>query len=69
MPKQNTKNLKLTIGLVNLGCAKNLVDSETMTGMLAQSGYKINLSDDADIILVNTCSFIKEAEKESVQKP
>lgn len=57
------------IGLVNLGCAKNLVDAELMLGILSKKGYKITLSDEgADIILVNTCSFIKEAEKESVKQ-
>lgn len=59
---------KPTIGLVNLGCAKNLVDAEVMLGILAKNGYKITLAEEeADIILVNTCSFIKEAEKESVR--
>jgi len=57
-----------TIGLINLGCAKNLVDSEIMLGILAKDGYKITLSEEeADIVIVNTCSFIKEAEKESVK--
>ena len=59
---------KPVIGLVNLGCAKNLVDAETMLGILSNSGYEINLDENnADIVLVNTCSFIKEAEKESVK--
>lgn len=60
------KNLK--IGLVSLGCPKNQVDSETLLGFLHQEGYQITLDEDsADIIIVNTCSFIKEAEKESVK--
>jgi len=59
--------LKPTIGLINLGCAKNLVDAEVMLGILHKNGYNISLDEQmADIILVNTCSFIKEAEKESV---
>ena len=63
-----TTGKKPIIGLVNLGCAKNLVDAETMLGILDKSGYKISLDqNEADIILVNTCSFIKEAEKESVK--
>ena len=62
------KNTKPSIGLINLGCPKNLVDSEVMLGILAQNGYNINLNEkDADIIIVNTCSFIKDAEKESVK--
>lgn len=60
--------MKPTIGLVNLGCAKNLVDAEVMLGILNKNGYNISLDEEmSDIVLVNTCSFIKEAEKESVQ--
>ena len=56
------------IALINHGCAKNLVDSELMLGKLTQNGYKITLDDSkADIVIVNTCSFIHDAEKESVQ--
>lgn len=60
------KNIK--IALINHGCAKNLVDSELMLGMLASEGFSITLNDeDADIVIVNTCSFIHDAEKESVR--
>ncbi len=56
------------IGLINLGCPKNLVDSEYMFGILKREGFEITLyADDTDIVIVNTCSFIKEAEKESVR--
>lgn len=59
---------KPSIGLLNHGCAKNLVDSEVMLGILKENGYPINLAEDeADILIINTCSFIKEAEKESVK--
>ncbi len=55
------------IALVNHGCAKNLVDSELMLGLLAQNGYEITLDETkSDIVIVNTCSFIHDAEKESV---
>ncbi|MBR2525676.1 30S ribosomal protein S12 methylthiotransferase RimO [bacterium] len=55
------------IALVNHGCAKNLVDSELMLGILAEKGYEITLDEnDAKIVIVNTCSFIHDAEKESV---
>ena len=58
----------MKIALINHGCAKNLVDSELMLGLLAQGGYEITLDDnDAEIVIVNTCSFINDAEKESVQ--
>lgn len=58
----------MKISLINHGCAKNLVDAELMLGMLAKKGYRITLDEtDADIVIVNTCSFIHDAEKESVQ--
>ena len=55
------------IALINHGCAKNLIDSELMLGKLAENGYKITLDETkADIVIINTCSFINDAEKESV---
>lgn len=58
----------MKISLINHGCAKNLVDAELMLGMLAKKGYTITLDEtDANIVIVNTCSFIHDAEKESVQ--
>ena len=58
----------MKIALLNHGCAKNLVDSELMLGLLAQKGHQVTLDEkDADIVIVNTCSFIHDAEKESVQ--
>ena len=58
----------MKISLINHGCAKNLVDAELMLGILVKEGYQVTLDDnDADIIIVNTCSFIHDAEKESVQ--
>lgn len=56
------------IALINHGCAKNLIDSELMLGILSKDGYKITLDETkADIIIINTCSFIHDAEQESVQ--
>ena len=58
----------LKVGFVSLGCPKNLVDSEVMMGMLAQSGAELTSSaEDADVIVVNTCSFIGTAQQESVE--
>jgi ribosomal protein S12 methylthiotransferase len=58
---------RLRVGFVSLGCPKNLVDSEVMMGMLAASGAEItSRAEDADIIVVNTCSFIDSAKQESV---
>ena len=56
------------IALVSHGCAKNLVDSELILGLLAQNGYEITLNEDeSDIVIVNTCSFICDAERESIR--
>src|ERR1700686_5067602 len=55
------------VGFVSLGCPKNLVDSEVMMGMLAQAGAEmVSGAEDADVIVVNTCSFIASAQQESV---
>src|SRR5215831_4899784 len=55
------------VGFVSLGCPKNLVDSEVMMGMLAQNGAQlVPRAEDADVIVVNTCSFIESAQQESV---
>jgi ribosomal protein S12 methylthiotransferase len=55
------------VGFVSLGCPKNLVDSEVMMGMLAQAGAQLTpRAEDADVIVVNTCSFIDSAQQESV---
>jgi ribosomal protein S12 methylthiotransferase len=56
------------VGFVSLGCPKNLVDSEVMMGILACAGYEITpRAGDADVLVVNTCSFIAPAQQESVQ--
>jgi ribosomal protein S12 methylthiotransferase len=61
-PVQNTK-----VGFVSLGCPKNLVDSEVMMGILAREGYELTpRADEAEVLVVNTCSFIEPAQKESV---
>ena len=55
------------IGFVSLGCPKNLVDSEVMMGLLHAAGGQLTPSaEDAEIIVVNTCSFIDSAKQESV---
>jgi len=55
------------VGFVSLGCPKNLVDSEVMMGMLQQAGATLtSRAEDADVIVVNTCSFIDSAQQESV---
>jgi ribosomal protein S12 methylthiotransferase len=55
------------VGFVSLGCPKNLVDSEVMMGLLSRAGAELTRSaEDADVIVVNTCSFIDSAQQESV---
>ncbi len=55
------------VSFVSLGCPKNLVDTEVMMGMLAEAGAEvISRTDDAEVIVVNTCSFIDRAQRESV---
>src|SRR6476646_8603959 len=55
------------VGFVSLGCPKNLVDSEVMMGLLQQAGAElVSGAEDADVIVVNTCSFIASAQQESV---
>ncbi len=55
------------IALISHGCAKNLIDSELMLGILTENGYQITLNEDeTDIVVVNTCSFICDAERESI---
>jgi ribosomal protein S12 methylthiotransferase len=57
----------LTVGLVSLGCAKNLVDAEIMLGGLLRDGFRVvNDPTQADAVIVNTCSFIDAAQEESV---
>src|SRR5271155_1012769 len=55
------------VGFLSLGCPKNLVDSEVMMGILARHGYDLSpRADEADVLVVNTCSFIEPAQQESV---
>ena len=55
------------VGFVSLGCPKNLVDSEVMMGLLARAGAELTRRpEDADVIVVNTCSFIESAQQESI---
>ena len=57
----------MRVGLISLGCAKNLVDAEVMVGTLLRDGIEItNDARQADVVIVNTCSFIDSAQEESV---
>jgi ribosomal protein S12 methylthiotransferase len=55
------------VSIVSLGCSKNLVDSELILGSLKEEGYEVSSSEkDADVIIVNTCGFIGDAKRESI---
>jgi len=66
-PEKASPRARPKVGFVSLGCPKNLVDSEVMMGMLADGGAElVARAEDADVIVVNTCSFIASAQQESV---
>jgi ribosomal protein S12 methylthiotransferase len=58
---------KNKIGILSLGCARNLVDTETILGRLNRRGYSLVEMEKADVGIVNTCAFIEDAKKESVE--
>lgn len=59
--------VKEKVSMVSLGCPKNLVDAEVMLGYLSREGFEVTTNErEADVIIVNTCSFIKEAKQESI---
>lgn len=60
--------MQYKVGLISLGCAKNLVDSEMILGMLSKSNFKVvNTIEEADVIIVNTCGFIEASKQESIE--
>jgi ribosomal protein S12 methylthiotransferase len=56
-----------TVRMISLGCPKNLVDSEVMLGLLKEKGWIPSARDEAEVVIINTCSFIREAKEESVE--
>src|SRR6266536_802788 len=59
---------KPKVGMISLGCAKNLVDAEVMLGSVLQHGMEItSRAEDADVLVVNTCAFIDSAKEESIE--
>ncbi len=56
-----------SVGILNLGCPRNIVDAENTLGRLIKKGYKVTDLDKADVAIVNTCAFIEEAKKESIE--
>lgn len=63
---EQRKNDGRNVSVINLGCARNLVDSQTILTNLKRSGHKITALDQSDTAIVNTCSFIDEAKQESI---
>ncbi|MBR3723030.1 MAG: 30S ribosomal protein S12 methylthiotransferase RimO [Selenomonadaceae bacterium] len=57
----------MKVGMISLGCAKNLVDTETMLGILSEDGWELTADPaTADVLIVNTCAFIESAKEESI---
>jgi ribosomal protein S12 methylthiotransferase len=56
-----------TVRMISLGCSKNLVDSEVMLGLLRERGWAPTPGEEADVVIINTCSFIREAQEESIE--
>ena len=64
----SSTSLKPTVAFAHMGCEKNRVDTEHMLGLLAQAGYGVSADEaDANVVVVNTCSFIQDAREESVR--
>lgn len=59
---------EITVRILSLGCAKNSVDAEILSGMLAENGYRIVTGGRADVGIVNSCGFIREAKEESIEE-
>src|SRR5256712_11499428 len=59
---------KPKVGMISLGCAKNLVDAEIMLGSVLKRGMRVtSRAEDADVLVVNTCAFIDSAKEESIE--
>jgi ribosomal protein S12 methylthiotransferase len=66
VPQPPTDVPHRSVALVTLGCARNEVDSEELAGTLSARGWQLTESDDADVVVVNTCGFIDSAKKDSI---
>ncbi len=67
IPGAQVAGREVKVGFISLGCPKNLVDSESMIGLLQNTGYTItNQQSEADVLVVNTCGFIDAAKQESI---
>src|SRR5438128_10577640 len=67
-PNEESRESRVKIGMISLGCAKNLVDAEIMLGSVLQRGMEItSRAEEADVLVVNTCAFIDSAKEESIE--
>lgn len=67
--KTQVNSSEKKVHFISLGCPKNLVDSEIMAGTLMKDGYSVvNEADEADTVVINTCGFIEDSKKESIQR-
>src|SRR3982751_657333 len=68
MNNNTAASKKPKVGMISLGCAKNLVDAEIMLGSVLQRGMEItSRAEDADVLVINTCAFIDAAKEESIE--
>src|ERR1700750_1337042 len=68
VPNTTDVSRKPKVGMISLGCAKNLVDAEVMLGSVLQRGMEItSRAEEADVLVVNTCAFIDSAKEESIE--
>src|SRR5882757_11064481 len=65
---EESRESRVKIGMISLGCAKNLVDAEIMLGSVLEHGMEItSVAEEADVLVVNTCAFIDSAKEESIE--
>ena len=68
VPAASSPAKRIKVGMISLGCAKNLVDAEVMLGSVLQRGMEItSQAQDADVLVINTCAFIDSAKEESIE--
>ncbi|HEY2568764.1 MAG TPA: 30S ribosomal protein S12 methylthiotransferase RimO [Candidatus Udaeobacter sp.] len=66
--RESPASKRIKVGMISLGCAKNLVDAEIMLGSVLESGMEITArAEEADVLVVNTCAFIDSAKEESIE--
>ena len=64
----SARSAPIKVGMISLGCAKNLVDAEIMLGSVHAEGMQItSRADEADVLVINTCAFIDSAKEESIE--